>query len=410
MRGRDGKIFYGYIVVIASVFIIFLMHGSSSTYGVFFSPLQTEFGWSRTTISGAHSLAFFLEGLFSLAIGGLSDRFGPRLVIIGSGLIMGLGFYLMSQINAVWQLYFFYPAIVGMGVASGNVVLLSTTARWFTKRRGMMIAIVKVGTGAGIFAMPLVATWLISSYGWRNSYIYIAIVGLIGIVIAAQFLRRDPGEKGLQAYGSIESKTTDAHFVDTGFSLQEALRNWQFWLVCITYLSLLYVTVSMTLHIVPRALDAGLTVTQAAGVLSTIGGVSILGRLFMGSISDKISCRRAVLICFIILVTALSWLQFADRLWGLYLYAVIYGFAHGGFFALIAPLIAELFGTRSHGAIYGASIFISHIGGAIGPIATARIFDTTGSYQIAFLIILGAGITGLILSTLLRPISAQAGP
>lgn len=407
MQNSNQKLFYGYIVVIASFFIIFLMHGSSSTYGVFFKPLQNEFGWSRTVISGAHSLAFFLEGLFSIGVGSLSDRFGPRIVIAISGLILGLGFYLLSQTHAVWQLYFFYPVIVGMGTTAGNVVLLSTTARWFTRRRGLMIAIVKVGTGTGMTAMPLVASWLISSYGWRNSYIFIALTAMAGIVAGAQLLRRDPSQKGLQPYGTEKSTTDGSYPADIGFSLQEAIHTRQFWMLCTAYLLLLIVTVSMTLHIVPRALDLGLTATRAAGVLSTIGGVSILGRLVMGTVSDRTSCRRALVICFMILVAALAWLQFADELWELYLFAAVYGFAHGGFFAIIAPLIAELFGTRSHGAIYGASLFISHIGGAIGPTATARIFDVTQSYQLAFLILLIISVSAFLLSTRLRPLKAK---
>ncbi|MBI4187647.1 MAG: MFS transporter [Chloroflexi bacterium] len=407
IANNKQKLFYGYIIVIASVFIIFLMHGSSSTYGVFFKPLQNEFGWSRTIISGANSLAFLMEGLFSIGVGRLSDRFGPRIVIAISGFIIGLGFYLLSQTHAIWQLYLFYPVIVSMGTAAGNVVLLSTTARWFTRRRGLMIAIVKVGTGAGMTAMPLVATWLISSYGWRNSYVFIAITAMLGIVAAAQLMRRDPGQKGLQPYGADKSTTGDSYPEDTGYTLQEAARTRQFWMLCGIYLLLLIVTTSMTLHIVPRALDLGLTATQAAGVLSTIGGVSMLGRVVMGSVSDRISCRRALVICFMILLAALSWLQFADELWKLYLFGAVYGFAHGGFFAVIAPLIAELFGTKAHGTIYGASLSISHIGGAIGPTATARIFDVTRSYQLAFLILLIIGVSAFLLSTRLKPLKAE---
>ena len=142
-------------MVIASFFIIFVLHGSYGTYGVFFNPLQMEFGWSRTLISGANSLAFFFDGLFAVVAGRLTDRFGPRAVMVAAGFTVGLGYALLSQINTAWQLYFLYGVIIGMSTGSANVTLLSTTARWFVRQRGLMSGLVKVGTGAGILALAL---------------------------------------------------------------------------------------------------------------------------------------------------------------------------------------------------------------------------------------------------------------
>ena len=408
-ENSSRKFFYGYIVVIASFFILLVMHGTTSTFGVFFNSFQTEFAWSRTTISGAQSLAFFLEGLFAVVVGSLTDRFGPKLVIVTSGLILGLGYSLMSQVNTVWQLYFFYGVIVGMGTTSGNVTLLSTTTRWFIKRRGIMSGIVKVGTGAGIAIMPLVASWLIPSYGWRNSYVILGIISIIGIVSFAQFLKRDPSQIGLKPYGTYEQETNNSYVLDKSLSFQEAIHTRQFWMICSAYFVAWYIAINVTGHIIPHTLDLGVSIVRAAGVLSIIGGASILGRLVMGFTGDRVGIRRALAICFLILIIALSWLQFAKTLWALYLYAAIYGFSHGGFFALISPLVAELFGTRSHGTIFGMVLFISQIGGTVGPVATGCIFDLTHSYQLAFLILLVASILGSVLSILLRPIVAEEG-
>jgi len=380
------------------------MHGAVNTFGVFFNSFQTEFAWSRTTISGAQSLAFFLEGLFAIVVGSLTDRFGPKLVIVTSGLILGLGYSLMSQVNTVWHLYFFFGVIVGIGTTSGNVTLLSTTARWFIKRRGIMSGIVKVGTGAGIAIMPLVASWLISSYGWRNSYFFLGIISVIGIVSVAQFLKRDPSQMGFKPYGAYEQEANNSYVVDIGLSSKEAFRTKQFWIICSAYFITWYITMAISGHIIPHAMDLGISTVRAAGVMSIVGGASILGRLLMGFTGDRIGTRRALVICFFILTVASSWLQFAETLWALYLYATIYGFSQGGFYALISPLVAELFGTKSHGAIFGMVLFISQIGGTIGPVATGRIFDLTRSYQLAFLVFLVISVVGSVLSVLLRPV------
>lgn len=406
-KNNNPRVFYGYIVVIASFFILVVMHGAYSTYGVFFNQLQAEFGWNRTMISGAHSLVFFLMGSFAIVAGRLTDRLGPRIIMTACGFALGLGYCLMSRVNAGWQLYLFYGLLVGIGNSGGDVSILSTTARWFVKRRGLMSGIVKVGTGAGMFIMPLVATWLISNYGWRNSYTILGIVTMVSVVLLAQFLRRDPSQKGLEPYGAQKGDADSPDLAGEGLSLQEAIHTRQLWMFGAMYFIIWYCAQAIMVHTVPHAVDLGISAAQAAGVLSSIGGVSMLGRLIMGTTGDRVGNRRALVICLLVLVVALSWLQVAKELWALYLFAVIYGFAHGGFFALMSPLVADLFGMKSHGAIFGTILFIGQTGGAIGSVLTGRIFDVTHSYQLAFLILVIASGMGLILSTLLKPIRAK---
>ena len=406
-KNNNPKFFYGYFIVIISFFIMMVAHGLNNTYGVFFTPLQAEFGWSRTMISGARSLGTFLEGIFAVVVGRLTDKFGSRIIMIASGFILGLGYSLMSQLNAAWQLYLFYGVMVGIGTSSADVSLLSTMARWFTKRMGMMTGIVKAGTGTGILIMPLVASWLISSYDWRNSYSILGIVSMIAIVSIAQFLRRDPSQKGLKPYGEQEKGISSSYLVSEGLSLQQAIHTKQLWGVCAVYFIIWYCVTTVTVHIAPHAVDFGVSVMRAAGIISTIGGASIVGRLVMGTAGDRIGNRRVLVICLLVLITALSWLQIAKGLWGLYLFAVIYGFAHGGFFALLSPLVAELFGMSSHGVILGMVIFVGTLGAAVGPVVTGGIFDVTRSYQLAFLILLLISVMGFILSTLLRPIRVK---
>jgi MFS family permease len=190
------------------------------------------------------------------------------------------------------------------------------------------------------------------------------------------------------------------------------LRTRQFWIVCLAYFTAWYVTQSVIVQIVSYAQDQGISTTQAAGIASIIGGVSIPGRVVLGSLGDKLSNRKALIICFVILLISLVWLKMiGTSLWGLYVFAVIYGFAHGGFFAIISPLIAELFGTKSHGANYGMIMSIGMGGGAIGPVVTGRIFDVTASYQTAFIIMIAVSAAALVLTlTQLKPIHALSLP
>ena len=167
------------------------------TYGVFFKEFQAEFGWSRAAISGASSLAFLTMGLFGVIAGKMNDRIGPKLIIVASGISLGIGYLLMSRLQTLWQLYLIYGVLVGTGFSTHDVITLSTVARWFTRRRGMMSGIVKVGTGAGQFLVPLIASLLIAAYGWRNSYLIIGAAALLIFVAVAQVLSRDPQSIGL---------------------------------------------------------------------------------------------------------------------------------------------------------------------------------------------------------------------
>ena len=396
--------FYGYIIVAVSFLILVPMHGLQSSYGVFFDPLHAEFGWSRATISGAAALGTFTMGLFAIMSGRLTDKFGPRITVMLCGVILGSGYLLMSRTSSVVQLYLFYGLMTGIGTSSGDVSLLSTVARWFVKRRGLMTATVKVGTGTGQVIMPLVTTLLIAGYGWRHSVIILAIIAMVSIIILAQFLKRDPGKIGLQPYGAVNPTGNNSHIADEGFSLHEIRHTRQFIMLCGILFALWYSTSNIMIHIVPHALDLGFSPTRAAAAASIIGGASIFGRLVMGVTGDRIGIRRALVRCFLILVVTLVWLQFATDYWSLYLFAAVYGFSHGGFFALSSPLVAELFGMKAHGEIFGTGLFIGQIGGAMGTVIAGHIFDVTGSYHIAFMIAAALGVIGLVLSVLLKPL------
>ena len=404
---KKPKVFYGYVIVLVGFCIQAISWGMLTTFGTFFNSFVAEFGWLRETISGAASLAGVVLGLVGIIAGRLGDRIGPRLVMIGCGAFLGSAYLLMSRINAPWQLYLFYGVIVGIGLGGMDVLPLSTVARWFVKRRGMMTAILKIGSGVGMWILPLVATRLIANYGWRDAYIYLGIVVLGVIVMAAQFLRRDPARKGLLPYGvdeAGESDTENPHYREDGLSLREAMHTSQFRILCAMYGTALFCGSIMLVHIAPHAVDLGFPLASAAGVLSTIGGVSIAGRAVIGSVGDRIGTRKAVIICSVVLLVSLVWLQFASELWMLYLFAAMYGFSHGGFFTVLSPLVADLFGLSSHGAIFGSVFFSGTIGGAVGPMLAGRIFDVTGAYQLAFLICGVASAAVLILSLFLRPL------
>ena len=402
---RKPKIFYGYFIVLASFFILVVMWGTVYTFGVFLQPLIAEFGWTRTMTSGAHSLCLLLFGSLSIVTGRLTDRFGPRIVTTVCGLLFGLGYLLMSQISAIWQLYLFYGVLVGVGVSSGWVPLVSIVARWFVKRKGLITGIVVSGTGTGIVIMPSIASRLITSYGWSTSYLILGVIALVLIILAAQFLKRDPGQIGQLPYGETEIKEESLNLDAKGFSLREAIHTRQLWMVCALYLCYGFCLQVILVHIVPHATELGISAITAANILVVSGGASIVGRIIMGSASDRTGNKLTLIISFILFSVTLLWLQFAQELWMLYIIVVIFSFGYGGFSVVMSPVVAELFGLSSHGVILGAVFCLTTIGGAIGPVLAGHIFDVTSSYQLAFLVFTVVCIVGFILTLLLKPIT-----
>ena len=406
-KEKHNSFFYGSVIVAASFIIQALGIGTYVSYGVFFNPLITEFGWSRAAIAGASSMAFLLMGLLGIIVGRLNDSIGPRKVMTVTGFCFGLGLLLMSRIDAVWQIYLFYGLVVGIGLSSIDVIPMSTTARWFVRKRGIMTGIAKVGTGAGQFALPLIASMLIIRYGWRTSYLIIGAAVLILLVSIAQLLKRDPSQIGMMPDGDVKKARGKPDGDAEGFSLTEALRTRQFWTICGLSVAIVFCLMSIMVHIVPHAQDIRISATSAASVLAVIGGVSMAGRFFTGITIDRIGSKRAMICCFGLLIVALLWLQMAHELWMLYLFATVYGIAHGAFFTAISPIVAEFFGIRSHGVLFGIVAFSGTVGGAIGPVVTGYIFDVTAAYSLAFWLCALMSTLGLVLIISLKPIQER---
>lgn len=404
-ENREPRFFYGYSMVAVLFCVMLVAWGIFLSFGVFFEPVLTEFGWTRAMTSGAFSLSFLVMGALGIGVGRLTDKFGPRLVMTGCGLFLGSGLLLMSQISAIWQLYLFYGVIMGIGLSATFVPANSIVARWFVKRRAMMTGIVLTGTGVGTIIMPSIVRWLISSYGWRVSYTVVGIIALVLITLAAQFLKREPSQIGQLPYGADEAKAWSSGLKASGFSLGEAIRTKQLWLLCVISFCIWFTVGTVMVHIVIHAAGLGLSAASATGVLVVVGGAGIAGRLIMGGIADRIGNKPALIISFTIMSASFFWLMASQEMWMLYLFAVVLGFAYGALSLLVSPLVAELFGLSSHGVILGVTFLVGTIGEAVGPVLAGGIFDVTGSYLWAFLVLAIISIIGVIFSLMLRPVN-----
>jgi|WetSurMetagenome_2_1015567.scaffolds.fasta_scaffold19851_3 MFS family permease len=402
--------FYGYIIVGIIFIIQIIMFGGFSTSGVFFKPLINEFGWSRALLSGAFSFSRMAQGLSGIVMGGLNDRLGPRVVITICGILVGAGFLMMFVTDSVWQLYLFYVVILGTGMGGVYAPQMSTIAKWFTKRRNLMTGIAFAGGSLGGLFLPPVVNSLISNIGWRGTYIVLGTFALISMIVGAQFLRRDPSHMGQVPFGERKLSESREHSpvkMVEGFSLKEALYTQQFWLLIIMSFCNIFCLMTIMVHIVPHATDLGISAPEAAVVLGVLSGGLLTGSLIAGLGADRIGTRRTFIICFVPMVAVLLLLLPVTNAWMIGLIVFVMAFGNGGAATLMSSMFAELFGMRSHGLILGFSNLLSTFGAAIGPFIAGLLFDTRGSYQLAFFLCGVLVIIALAVGILLKPVTKQ---
>lgn len=389
--------------------------GIMYSYGVFFKNLVADFGWSRAATSGVYSLFMITHGGFAIAMGWLVDRFGPAKVMSSCGFIAGLGLVLTSRITALWQLYVAYGLIVGLGVSAGFTTVTATTARWFIKHRGLALGIVASGTGLGTLIVPPVAERLIAAFGWSMAYFILGLAAWVVTIPSALLLRRDPEAKGLQPYGMEESISTldinqetrrEHARLETGITMKVAARYKPLWMLFAVYFLFNFCLQMVMVHLVNYATDLGIASLIAATFISIIGVGSFIGRLIMGTASDRIGSHNALLICCTILMITLVFLIFTRELWMFYLFAIIFGFAYGGEVPQMPVLVGHFFGLRAVAALVGVVVFGATIGGAIGAWMGGQIFDVTQSYQLAFAISAIAGFSSMTITLLLKKTKA----
>jgi len=401
MTIKRERLHYGWVMVFIALSVLATHALVMYTFGVFLKPLVTEFNWDRGALSGANSMYMLLAGTFAIFTGRLSDKYGPRMLVTLNGLLTGIGFLALSQINSLWQVYLIWGLFLGIGGSCCFIPIMSTIPRWFVKKTGIAIGITVAGFGLGAVITPPLTQWLISAYGWRQAFIVLGLITFVIVIPLAQFMKHSPQRVGLKPYGEIGTLKDKQSQAAGGLSFRQAIKTSRFlvWgsIICCFFFSVQVIVV----HIVPHGIDIGISATVAAGILSIIAGGSVIGRLSMGFIYDRIGSRKALSACLTLVALALIWLLFAKEIWGLYIFAGVLGLAYGGIVLLETALTGELFGLKSLGMILGGVILFGTVGGALGAPLAGSIFDATGSYSLALLICVILVVLAIILSLIL---------
>ncbi|MFC1933174.1 MFS transporter [Chloroflexota bacterium] len=408
-----GRLFYGWVVVIAFLVIQAILLGTSTSFGVFFKSIENEFNLTRATTSAIFSVSMLLLSIFSILGGWALDRYGPRIVLFLMGLFTGLSLLLTSQTSAAWQLFITYSLLLAMGSGATYVVTMSTVSRWFDKKRGLAVGIAGSGGGLGVVAMAPFATYLISRFDWQMAYLVIGLIAWLTVIPLSRLLRKDPYEIGVLPDGvkpeSMDRQVPELEIKEeslqpSDLSVLETFKTRGFWLVIFIWLLFSFCMLLVFTHIIPHATDIGISAVRAAAILSLMGSTRAVGMVLLGSVADRIGRKKIAIICTLFQAGIMVWLIWAQDLWMLYLFAIVYGLANGGLLSSITALLGDTFGLSRIGAILGVLDVGWAIGAATGPFIGGLVFDINRSYSLAFLL---GGVAMAIIALLIALIRQE---
>ena len=401
---RPRDVFYGWWLVGVSAMMLTLMSVSVfQGIGTFLVALERQFGWSRTTLSGAFALARVQGAVIGPIEGFLIDRFGIRRMILIGYTTMGLGFLILSQVESLWQFYLgFIVVTLGSGLG-GWLAIISMVNNWFSRRRSFAMATAMSGIHLGGFLVPVLALG-IESHGFRMTTLGIGVFLLVLVIPVTRVIRGRPEDYGLrpdgdpvppqatQSDGSQASEDTEAEF-----TAAQALRTRAFWILTIVNLSSSVSIVTLALHLVPKLTDMGLSLTGAGLVVLTYTAIALPAQFVAGWFADRLPKPPVIFVFLMLQAASILIIAVADTLVMAYLFAALYGIGFGGRIPLLTAIRGEYFGRKAFATIMGLSQFPNNNAMIGAPLFAGYMFDVRGSYFIPFSAFAALNFAGAVL-------------
>ncbi len=400
------RFYYGWVMVGLAMVSMSFWFGVRTTFSVFFVALIDHFHWGRAEAAGAQSIAMLAYMVMAPIIGVLVDRIGPRKTILPGICLTGLGFLLCSQIESLFQFYLFFGAVVGTGVTCLSIAPFTVLlAHWFEGRRGLANGLASMGIGTGVFFFVPFVQYLISLKGWQFAYLMFGLlVFMVPLPINAFFLKHTPKEMGVFPDGRSREKMRQVDLANVAeaaiagpssaqeeMSFQSVLKNPRLGCLLLFPSLVSFGAYFIIVHHVKYLTDLNVDRIWAASLFAGIGALSAGFRFFWGWFSDRSGREIAFtlgMICFTVGIIFLLLFQSMRATALLYLFAIFFGSGWGATAPLFMSIAADLYKGRHFGWIYGTLEGVLGIGAALGAYVGGLIFDWTGSYFGAFILIM----------------------
>ena len=388
---------YRWVIVALGALMTCVAVGAMFSLAVFLDPLTHDTQWSRAGISSAMTINFIVMGLGAFMWGAISDRHGPRIVVLIGAVLLGLALVLASRAQSLIVFQLTYGIIVGLAASAFFAPMIATVTGWFETNRSLAVSLVSAGMGVAPLTISPFARWLITAYDWRTAMFIIGVGAWVLLVPAALFVRGAPR-------GAASANAPQPPSGPPAGCGARALRTPQFLVLGLTFFACCAAHSGPIFHMVSYAIICGITPMAAVSIYSVEGLAGLGGRVLLGVLADRIGVKPVLIAGLLVQAIAIGSYLAVSELGQFYTLAVVFGAAYGGVMPLYATLAREYFGQDIMGSVFGAATMLSSLGMAIGPLAGGWIFDTYGDYAWMFIGSLAVGLGAAAIAIAFPPL------
>jgi MFS family permease len=398
---------YRWVIVAAGGLLGCVAIGGMFSLPVFLQPITRDTGWSVTGVSSAMTIGFLAMALTSMIWGTLSDRLGPRPVVLTGSIVLAGSLALASRASSLPAFQFIFGLMVGGATAAIFAPTMATVTGWFDTHRSLAVSLVSAGMGMAPMTMSPLAAWLVSNHDWRISMRILAVVVACIMIPVSLLVRRAPALESQHAVASGDGAA------QSEMSLAQALRSPQFIILLATNFFCCATHSGPIIHTVSYAVSCGIPLIAAVTIYSVEGLAGMGGRIAFGLLGDRFGAKRVLVSGLLAQAFGALAYVFVRELAAFYAVAALFGFIYAGTMPLYAVLVRENFPLRMMGTVIGGTAMAGSLGMATGPLAGGLIYDTFASYAWLYIGSWAFGLGAFLIALTFKPLptaNAQTAP
>jgi MFS family permease len=376
---------YRWVIVAAGGLLGCVAIGAMFSLPVFLRPMSQDTGWSVTGISTAMTIGFLALAAASMVWGNLSDRYGPRPVVLTGSIVLAASLALASRAESLTEFQLLFGLLVGAATAAVFAPMMACVTGWFDTQRGLAVSLVSAGMGMAPMTMAPLAAWLVIGHDWRTAMQIIAGLAAVLMIPAALLVRRPPALEAGAGTGAVDEP-------QSGMSVGQAVRSPQFITLMLANFFCCATHSGPIFHTVSYAVTCGIPMLAAVSIYSVEGLAGLFGRLGFGLAGDRFGAQRVLVIGLLTQAFGVLAYAFVGELGGFYAVAVLVGFIYAGTMPLYAVIIRENFPLKMMGTIIGGTAMAGSLGMSTGPLLGGLIYDRFGTYAPMYV---GSWVIGL---------------
>jgi MFS family permease len=397
---------YRWVIVAAGALLGCVAIGAMFALPVLLTPMTAATGWSRTGISLAMTIGFLAMAFGSIFWGTLTDRFGPRMIVLTGSCLLAVSLVLAGFSRSLFEFQLVFGLLVGLATSAIFAPMMATVTGWFDTQRSLAVSLVSAGMGMAPMTMSPIAGWLVSHHDWRTALLIIAGIAALIMIPTSFLVRRAPALRAQDGSGAVDAPAAEE------MSRGAALRSPQFIILLLTNFCCCATHSGPIFHTVGYAITCGIAPMIAVSIYSVEGLAGLGGRVGFGILGDKLGAKRVLVAGLLIQAFGALGYYFTHSLSEFYAIAALFGFTYAGVMPLYSVIARENFPLRMMGTIIGGSTMAGSLGMATGPLLGGWIFDTTAGYGWLYIASFGMGMGAALIASTFKPFrhAAQKSP